>query len=100
MREPKRGYFHVMTNGVSGTPYIGVTAYLLQRIDHHRRGVGSDFCRRYGCTRLVHVEAFDTILDAIAREKAMKAWRRNWKLNLVSRNNPEWRGLWDEYARP
>lgn len=100
MREPKRGYVYIMTNGVSGTLYIGVTAYLLHRIDQHRRGVGSDFCRKYRCTRLVHVEVFESIVDAIAREKAMKAWRRSWKLNLVSRANPGWRDLWDEYARP
>lgn len=100
MREERRGYVYIMTNGVSGTLYIGVTANLLQRIDQHRRGVGSDFCRRYGCTRLVHVEIFDRIDDAIAREKAMKKWRGGWKLNLISRTNPDWRDLWDEYARP
>ena len=96
----RRGYVYIMTNGPSGTLYIGVTADLLTRIDLHRRGVGSAFCREYRLTRLVHVEILDRIDDAIAREKALKKWKRGWKLNLIGQHNPDWRDLWDHIAQP
>jgi putative endonuclease len=51
---------------------------------------GSAFCRRYGLDRLVYVEEFPTIEEAIAREKAMKAWKRAWKIELIEKANPEW----------
>ena len=85
-----------MTNRPRGVLYIGVTADLPARIWHHRNGTGSRFCRQYHLTRLVLVERHDRIDDAIAREKAMKAWKRNWKLELIELANPGWRDLWDE----
>jgi putative endonuclease len=96
----RRGYVYIMASGPSGTLYIGVTANPVVRIDQHRRGVGSAFCREHGCTTLVHVEVIDRIDDAIAREKALKRWKRQWKLNLIGRHNPDWRDLWDDIARP
>ena len=59
----------------------------------HREGKGSAFCRRYGLKRLVYAEEHDSIEDAIAREKAMKAWKRAWKIELVEGVNPEWDDL-------
>ena len=67
----------------AGRLYIGVTANLVSRVLQHRTGNGSDFCRRYNLTRLVLAEQHDLIEDAIAREKAMKAWKREWKVELV-----------------
>ena len=89
------GYVYIMTNGPSGTLYIGVTAHLAARIAQHRRGVGSAFCRKHGLTRLVLVEPFDTIVEAIARDKALKKWKRAWKLNLIGRANSDWADLWE-----
>ena len=88
-------WVYIMTNGPSGTLYIGVTAHLAARILQHREGKGSEFCRAHGLTRLVHVERHDTMLDAIAREKALKKWKRAWKLNLIGSANPDWRDLWN-----
>jgi putative endonuclease len=82
-----------MTNRPRGVLYIGVTARLAERVEQHRVGVGSQFCRRYRLARLVWAEAFADIRDAIAREKAMKAWRRDWKLALVEAGNPDWAEL-------
>ncbi|WCT75469.1 GIY-YIG nuclease family protein [Sphingomonas naphthae] len=90
----KGGYVYIMTNGPSGTLYVGVTAHLAARITQHRTGEGSDFCRRYGLTRLVYIEPHATIMEAIAREKAIKAWQRGWKLNLIERANPGWDDLY------
>jgi putative endonuclease len=89
------GYVYIMTDVPSGTLYIGVTANLAARVTQHREGSGSDFCRQHGLKRLVHVEPYDRIEDAIAREKALKAWNRSWKLNLIGRANPDWADLYE-----
>ena len=72
----KGGYVYIMTNGVSGALYIGVTADIAARATQHREGRGSEFCKRYGLDRLVYVEHHDRIEDAIWREKMLKAWKR------------------------
>ncbi|MFW2830639.1 GIY-YIG nuclease family protein [Sphingomonas sp. ID0503] len=90
----KRGYVYIMTNGPSGTLYVGVTSAIAARVAQHRAGEGSEFCRRHRLTRLVHVERYGTITEAIAREKQLKAWQRGWKLNLIGRSNPEWADLY------
>ncbi|MAQ28938.1 MAG: excinuclease ABC subunit C [Erythrobacter sp.] len=82
-----------MSNRKDGVLYIGVTSDLSRRIVQHREGKGSAFCRRYGLKRLVYAEEHDSIEDAIAREKAMKAWKRAWKIELVEGVNPEWDDL-------
>ena len=84
-----------MSNRKDGVLYIGVTADLSRRIIQHREGKGSAFCRRYGLTRLVYAEEHDSIGDAIAREKAMKAWKRAWKIELIEGVNPAWDDLFD-----
>ena len=94
-RSMKGGWLYIMTNRRRGTLYIGVTANLPARISQHRDGTGSEFCTRYGLTRLVHCEHFERIEDAIAREKAMKAWKRAWKIRLIEEANPEWDDLFD-----
>jgi len=89
------GWVYIMTNAPYGTLYIGVTADLPARVFQHRNGKGSGFCRRYGLTRLVHCEWFETVDEAIAREKAMKAWQRRWKIRLIESSNPHWNDLWE-----
>jgi len=84
-----------MTNKPRGVLYVGVTADLSARVVQHREGSGSSFCRRYNLTRLVHVERHDDINLAIAREKALKAWKRDWKIELVERENPDWCDLFE-----
>ena len=91
----RKAYVYIMTNKPMGILYIGVTADLPGRIFAHRTGVGSDFCKRWGLVRLVYAEPFDRIDDAIVREKALKKWKRVWKLRLISEANPEWIDLFD-----
>jgi putative endonuclease len=86
-------WVYIMSNRKDGVLYIGVTADLSRRIVQHREGKGSAFCRRYGLTRLVYAEKHDSIEDAIAREKAMKAWKRAWKIELIEGVNPAWDDL-------
>ena len=90
----RRGYVYIMTDGPSGTLYTGVTSNIAARAHQHRTETGSEFCKKYGLTRLVLVERYDTIEEAITREKSIKAWRRSWKLNLIGRSNPDWVDLY------
>ena len=89
------GWTYVMTNRPRGVLYIGVTANLPGRIWQHRNGEGSGFCRRYRLTRLVLAEQHGSIEEAIAREKSMKAWKREWKIALVEQANSQWLDLWE-----
>ena len=82
-----------MTNKPRGVLYIGVTSDLAARLHQHRTGNGSAFCRRYNLTRLVLAEEHETILEAIAREKALKTWQRDWKIRLIEEGNPGWTDL-------
>ena len=89
------GFVYILASQRNGTLYIGVTSDLPRRIFEHREGLIAGFSKDHGVKHLVHVERFDDIRDAIAREKAMKKWRRLWKLDLIERGNPEWRDLWE-----
>jgi putative endonuclease len=75
--------------------YIGVTTDLGRRLEEHRRGL-SVHTKQYNVTRLVYIESFDTALDAIAREKQLKNWRREKKVTLIDAANPEWLDLSSE----
>lgn len=89
------GWTYIMTNKPRGVLYIGVTGDLAGRILQHRQGIGSGFCRRYGLKQLVLAEQHDSITNAIAREKALKAWQRAWKIELIEQANPDWKDLFD-----
>lgn len=88
-----------MTNKPRGVLYIGVTADLAARLTQHREGKVSAFCSRYNLHRLVLAERHETILEAIAREKALKAWQREWKIALIEQANPSWADLGEHVAQ-
>jgi len=93
----EKAYFvYILASGRNGTLYTGVTSDIGRRMWEHRSGEVEGFSKRYRVHRLVHVEAFDQVENAIAREKALKKWRRAWKLELIERDNPEWRDLFDD----
>ena len=87
------GWVHIVTNRPNGTLYVGVTADLARRIHEHREGMIEGFTKRYRLTRLVHAEHYDDIREAIRREKAIKGWRRAWKVRLIHASNPDWDDL-------
>ena len=89
------GWVYILCNRPQGVLYTGVTADLPARMAQHRAGAGSAFCRRYGIKRLVLVEPYDGIVTAIAREKIIKAWKRQWKIELIEAANPRWEDLVD-----
>ena len=88
-------HVYILASGRNGTLYIGVTGNLAARVRQHRTGAAEGFVKKYNVTRLVHVEPFADINEAIAREKALKKWRRSWKLELIERDNPQWLDLFD-----
>lgn len=94
-RETLGGWAYIMADRYRGTMYVGVTADLALRVSQHRAGTGSDFCARYGLTRLVWAEQCGSIDAAIAHEKRIKRWRREWKIALVEKGNPDWDDLFD-----
>jgi putative endonuclease len=94
MREERCMAVYIMTNRQFGTLYIGVTSDLVRRVDEHRNGRLQGFTRRYGLKRLVWYEAHAEIGLAIQREKSLKEFHRDWKINLIERLNPHWLDLY------
>ena len=87
-------WVYILASKPYGTLYIGVTNNLLGRVEAHRTGTGSRFTSRYGVSKLVYCQAFGSIEEAIQREKTMKHWVRQWKINLIERENPHWADLY------
>ena len=89
----KQPCVYILANQPYGTLYIGVTSDLLGRLYQHRTGSTKGFTSRYRVFRLVRFEMFGDMDHAIAREKQLKRWHRQWKINLINAVNPEWRDL-------
>jgi putative endonuclease len=80
-----------------GTLYVGMSRNLRARILAHRDGSLDGFTKKYGVRTLVYVESHSSVADAFAREKRLKRWRRQWKLDLIETLNPNWRDLAEEW---
>ena len=90
---PNSYYVYILTNKPRGTFYIGVTNDLARRIWEHHQGKGSKFVKNYNLYKLVYSEVFDDIDAAIEREKRLKRWRRQWKIELIEASNPQWQDM-------
>ncbi|MBI1200192.1 MAG: GIY-YIG nuclease family protein [Phenylobacterium sp.] len=88
---------YIMASGKHGTLYIGVTSDLLGRVSQHREGLIGGFTKRHGVKRLVWFELHDDILTAIHHEKRLKKYKREWKINLIERDNPNWDDLFPQF---
>ncbi len=95
----KQPAVYIMASGRNGTLYTGVTSDLGQRVWQHRTGSVPGFTARYGCKTLVWYELHADMVNAIAREKQIKAGPRAAKLRLIESANPSWRDLYDELAQ-
>ena len=92
---PKQYYFYILASARYGTLYIGITSELIRRVFEHRTHADpKSFTTQYNVTRLVYFEAYDDPEAAITREKQMKKWERDWKINLIERDNPNWDDLY------
>lgn len=83
-------YVYIMTNKPWGTLYIGVTNNILRRSFEHKEAKIEGFTKRYKLNKLVYIESFERAEDAIFREKQLKNWHREWKINLIESINPSW----------
>ena len=90
---------YIMASRKHGTLYIGVTSDLVNRVAQHREGVIDGFTKRYGVKRLVWFERHDGIIEAIQREKSLKKYRREGKINLIEAENPNWYDLFPDLVR-
>ena len=84
---------YIVVNRKNGAIYKGVTSNLFQRIYQHREGSFDGFSRKHGTKTLVWLEAHATMENAILREKQIKKWNRQWKINLIEKENKDWRDL-------
>ena len=92
------GWVYILSNKYRTVLYIGVTNDLIKRVDEHRNGKDrKSFTFRYNCFDLIYYECFGRIDEAIAREKRLKEWKREWKLNLIKKKNEELRDLYDGF---
>jgi len=89
----KTGTVYILASKKNGTLYVGVTSDLQRRVEEHRNGTGSEFTTKYGVKRLVWFEEHALIVQAISREKTIKGWSRQWKINAIEKNNPQWNDL-------
>jgi putative endonuclease len=87
---------YVLASSRNGTLYIGTTSDLITRVWQHKQGLIAGFTQRYDVHRLVYFELHSEMLFAIAREKQLKRWKRQWKLKLIEAINPNWDDLYDE----
>ena len=91
----EHSYIYILTNRPYGALYIGVTSNLIQRVHIHKNKILPGFTNKYNIHRLVYFEVFDSIYEAIVREKKLKRWRRAWKIQLIESQNPNWQDLYD-----
>jgi putative endonuclease len=94
------GYVYIMSNKPKGVLYIGVTSNIEQRVFQHKKPAENNgFTARYNLDKLVYLEETFSIEDAIAREKQLKNWHREWKINLIESQNPNWMDLASQFAQ-
>jgi putative endonuclease len=87
-------YVYLLANKRNGTLYVGVSSDLIKRVYEHKNNLGSGFTQKYDVHSLVYFEVADDIHSAIRREKQIKKWNRAWKIELMEKNNPEWKDLY------
>ncbi len=86
---------YILASKKNGTLYIGVTSDLLKRVWQHKNKTAEGFTKKYGVDRLVYYEQTEDVRSALDREKQLKNWKRQWKIELIEKENPEWNDLYD-----
>jgi len=91
----KQYYVYIAASKRNGTLYIGVTSNLLKRVYEHKNDLASGFTKKYQIHRLVYYEVHTDIRQAVTREKQMKKWKRQWKIELIEKANSGWKDLYN-----
>jgi putative endonuclease len=94
----KQPCVYILASQRNGTLYVGVTRDLARRVFEHKENAIEGFTKEYGVHTLVFYEFHETMNDAMTREKRIKNWRREWKLQLIEQSNPQWRDLYQDLA--
>ena len=97
MPKEKFYYVYILASYQNGTLYIGITNNLVKRIWEHKNKVVEGFTKEYSIDKLVYYETTNDINSALLREKQLKKWNRQWKLELIEKENPDWIDLAKEY---
>jgi len=92
----KQYFIYILASQRNGTLYIGVTSNLVKRVYEHKNDLVDGFTSKYKVHTLVYFEAANDVKAAISREKQLKWWKREWKINLIEENNPEWLDLYED----
>ncbi|NEV49771.1 GIY-YIG nuclease family protein [Wolbachia pipientis] len=95
----KSYYVYILTSKHNKALYIGITSNLTKRIWEHKNKVISGFTSKYNVQKLVYFEVFQDVGSALNRGKLLKSWKREWKIDLVERENPNWADLYDEITK-
>jgi putative endonuclease len=90
----KTYYVYILASKKNGTLYIGVTSDLKKRIYEHRSHLIKGFTEKYNVTKLVYFEQVTLAESAIKREKQLKKWKRDWKIQIIEKNNPNWEDVY------
>ncbi len=91
---------YILTNKPNGTLYVGVTSDLGRRMIEHKHGLVKGFTKKYDLKKLVFLEQYGCVYAAIGREKQLKSWHREWKINLIEEQNPKWNDLYEVIFGP
>ena len=92
----KNYYVYILASKRNGTLYVGITNDLIRRVYEHKNNIIEGFTKKYSVHNLVYYEVTLEVGAAIQREKQLKKWRREWKLALIEKENPDWRDLYEE----
>jgi putative endonuclease len=91
--EEKQYFVYMLASQAYGTLYTAVTSNIVQRVYQHKKGIFEGFTKKYKVHSLVYYEIHSDVYEAITREKQIKKWNRQWKINLIEQNNPQWLDL-------
>ena len=94
----KNYYVYILASKRNGTLYIGVPSNLIKRVWEHKEKVADGFTKKYDVDKLLYVEYFRDPENAIKREKRLKKYKRQWKINLIEKDNPQWKDLYDIFV--
>jgi putative endonuclease len=95
----KTYFVYILANKRNGTLYIGITNDLMRRSSEHKSGSIEGFTKKYSISKLVYFESTTDVNEAIAREKRLKKWKRQWKIDLIEKLNPDWRDLSEDFLK-
>ena len=95
----KKFFVYILCSKRNGTLYVGVTSDLIKRVYEHKNKLVDGFTKKYNVDNLVRYEIHETAETAITREKQIKKWKRDWKLQLIEENNPDWKDLYEIICR-